>query len=52
MRDYEYDPKTIEAERKEREKLEKDLKKQFVSVKSVCVHVHVHVSVTKSRAQV
>lgn len=31
MREYEYDPKAIAAENKEKEKMERDLKKQFVS---------------------
>ena len=31
VRDFEYDPKAVDAERKERESLERDLKRQFVS---------------------
>ena len=31
VREFEYDPKAVEAERKERESLERDLKRQFVS---------------------
>ena len=31
MRDFEYDAKAIEMERKEQDTLERDLKKQFVS---------------------
>lgn len=32
VREYEYDPQAQEAERKEKEKLERDLKRQFVSL--------------------
>ena len=39
VRDFEYDEKAIDAERKEKDGLEKDLKKQFVRsyVMYVCV---------------
>ena len=30
VREYEHDPQALEAERKEKEKLERDLKRQFV----------------------
>ena len=30
VRDYEYDPQALEAEKKEKERLERELKKQFV----------------------
>ena len=31
VREYEHDPQALEAESKEKEKLERDLKRQFVS---------------------
>ena len=31
VRDYEYDPQVIESDKKEKDKLERDLKRQFVS---------------------
>lgn len=31
VREYEYNPQALEAEQKEKEKLERDLKRQFVS---------------------
>ena len=42
MRDFEYDEKAIDAERKEKDGLEKDLKKQFVRsyVVYVCMHAY------------
>lgn len=31
VREYEYDPQALDAEKKDKEKLERDLKRQFVS---------------------
>ena len=50
VRDYEYDPQVIDIEKKEKDKLERDMKRQFVSFIHLCYlisrHIPMHVLMT------